>query len=366
MVALLAPWLAPGSAAAAEEDEALAAMQARAEAVFHRLAEALASEHDIAGNFTIQVVRERVPNAWINRDNEIFVSTGLMELLVTDHQLAGVIGHEIAHGILDHIPHRINQSLWSAFAMLALGVVSGAEGDPDWDGLMHMRDLFMFAYSREQESEADLEGMRYAQAAGYDPEGLVEALQLMDRERRRLPPDSIWKELYRTHPPIPQRVSDLRFVLTMERLSRAPLSSATLVARQGAAGAREAAVEFARGLLGGDWDVVATLTAPGAADVVAPANRWDDLESYFDERWAQAQAEVVAHRRGAEGRPLSLDETLVVRLARPADRSDGAEAAGAEVDAAVERTVWVDVVVTVRRSAAGWFVAGWDIQEDAN
>jgi len=339
----------PALAARDAQDEAMAAMQARAEAVFARLAEALAPEYDIAGQFSIQVVRERVPNAWINQDNEIFVTTGLMELLATDDQLAGVIGHEIAHGTLGHIPQRINHSLWSAFLVLALGVVASSRGDADWDGLLQMRDLFMYAYSREQESEADLTGLRYARAAGYDPEGLVQALQLMDQERRALPEDSIWRELYRTHPPIPQRVSDLRFYLTTERLSRAPLTPASLAVRQGAASAQDAAVEFARALLSGGWDVAALLTAPDAAEAVAPTARWDELAGYFDQGWAFAAAEVVERRR-AEGQRLSLDETLVVRLTRPQEAGD--EPAGGET---------VDVAVTVRRSAAGWFVVGWQL-----
>lgn len=342
--------LSPARAAGAdgEQDEALAAMQARAEAVLARLAEALAPEHDIAGQYSIQVVRERVPNAWINQKNEIFVTTGLMELLTTDHQLAGVIGHEIAHGTLGHIPHRINQSLWSAFAVLALGVVAGSGGDADWGGLLHMRDLFLYAYSREQESEADRVGLRYARAAGYDPEGLVQALQLMDQDRRALPEDSVWQELYRTHPPIPQRVSDLRFVLTTERLARAPLASASLTTRTGAASAQDAAVTFARALLSGAWDVAAALTAPDAAGAAGPAERREELAGTLDEGWALAETVLVTESGGIDARPLRLDETLVVRLTL----SDGEGLSSGAVRAA-------DVAVTVRRSAAGWFVVDW-------
>ena len=61
-------------------------------------------------------------------------------------------------------------------AVLALGTVAGASGASDWGGLLHMRDLFMFAYSRDQEAEADRVGMGYARAAGYEAEGLIEAL----------------------------------------------------------------------------------------------------------------------------------------------------------------------------------------------
>lgn len=357
-VAPATPVLAKRVADAEEDvDPKLAAMQARAEAVFGRLAEALAPQHDVLGQYTIEVVRERVPNAWINQNNEIYVSTGLMELLTTDDQLAGVIGHEIAHGTLGHIPHRVNQSLWSAFIVLALGVVSSANGEADWGGLLHMRDLFMFAYSREQESEADLEGLRYAQAAGYDPEGLLQALQLMDRDRRRLPEDSVWQQLYRTHPPIPQRVSDLRFVLTTERLSRAPLAAATFASKRGAESAEAAAITFARAWLAGDAATVESLVA---ADTTVEAghglSQMSDgvLSDVFHESWLTADAEIVRRRQGAVGQPFSFDETLTVWFSgveAHAGRDDRSEAQEAQA-------VLVDV--TVRRSAAGWFVTGWE------
>lgn len=348
----MAVWPATAAGAGAQ-DEVPAEMQARAEAVFTRLARALAPEYDIAGEYTIQVVHERVPNAWINQDHEIYVSTGLMELLTTDDQLAGVIGHEIAHGTQGHIPHRINQSLWSAFAVLALGTVASSSGAADWGGLLHMRDLFMFAYSREQESEADLVGLGYARAAGYEAEGLVEALELMERERRRLPSDSVWQDLYRSHPPIPQRVSDLRFVLMNERLRHAPLSSSSMLTRRSAAAsAEDAAVQFVQALLSGNVDAVDAMMLPGGSSEASTqlGTRLESMSDIIDVAWADGAGEIVSRGRAVGGQTMGFDETLVVRLSRPAGTGNSG---GTPTSPAV--------AVTVRRSAAGWFVTSWTL-----
>lgn len=354
-------------ASAAGEDDVPPEMQARAEAVFARIADALAPEHDIHGNYTIQVVREKVPNAWINRSNEIFVSTGLMELLATDDQLAGVIGHEIAHGTLGHIPHRINQSVWTAFAVLALGIAAGSSGSSDWGGLLHMRDLFLFAYSRDQEAEADLVGMQYARAAGYKPEGLVEALLLMDRERRSLPPDSPWHDVYRTHPPIPQRVTELRFVLTTEQVLQAAPASPPLTA-EAPASPEDAAVTFARALLSGDAEgarrvLLRTAGAGGPAEGREDAVRtWiQDNTHAVDPAWAASSGEIVAG--GGGDAAFGFDATVVVRLMRPAPGGvlEGGAADGPPGDAVVSP----ELSVTVRRSAAGWFVVAWQWRRDA-
>jgi len=386
---VVSPPGAPGAVARAApaDGDVPPEMQARAEAVFSRIADALAPEFDIRGGYTIQVVREKVPNAWINQKNEIYVSTGLMELLVTDDQLAGVIGHEIAHGTLGHIPHRISQSLWTAFAVLALGTVAGASGASDWGGLLHMRDLFMFAYSRDQEAEADRVGMGYARAAGYEAEGLIEALQLMDRERRKLPSDSPWQELYRTHPPIPQRVSDLRFALTSERLLQRPLRTVTLRTRPAPSSAEEAAVVFARALLSGDVDEAQAMLLPAAAAGAAPGpaaggapaggpgeglRAWMDRHNLLlDAGWADAAAEVAPPDRGDESAFLGFDVTVSVRLVRFASRTNDLAAdpsAGtgqpAADDAGDAVLVSPALSVTVRRSALGWFVVAWDVAED--
>lgn len=313
-------------------------MEARARAVFQRLVDALRSEYAELETYTIQVVQEKVANAWINQDHEIFVTTGLMELLETDDQLGGVLGHEIAHGITGHIPHRINQSLWSAFAVLALGVLTSTQGPADWGGLLEMRDLFMYAYSREQESEADLVGLRLAQRAGFDPRGLVEALERMDTQRRSLAPDSVWQQLYRTHPPLAQRIGELRLVLATDALAQAPRSATLLVSGNVAQSPEDAARRFAQAMWAGDRETMEELALPTRSSAVS---QWLGQQGeHLDPGWAEAELEI------AERRTEGLDQVLIVRLWRPRADGDGEEGTPA-------------VVLSLRRSARGWLVADW-------
>jgi len=319
------------------------AMEARARAVFERLVDVLRADYPELETYTIQVVHEKVANAWINQDHQIFVTTGLMDLMETDDQLGGVIGHEIAHGIMGHIPHRINQSLWSAFAVLALGMLSSTQGPADWGGLLEMRDLFMYAYSREQESEADLVGMRLAQRAGYDPRGLVEALERMDSQRRGLSPDSVWQQLYQTHPPLSQRISELRLVLATDALSQSPRSGNLLMTGNVAQSPEEAARRFAQAMWSGDRETMEQLALPRHTSQVSD---WlSGQAGRLDPGWAKAELEI------AERRTQGLDQVLVVRLWRPLADSDGGE----------ESTPLV--ALSLRRSARGWLVADWRLED---
>ncbi|MBO8142371.1 MAG: M48 family metalloprotease [Firmicutes bacterium] len=329
---------ARGPAAAAKPEVPPKARE-RVEAVFDRLVSALSREHPEVTEYTIDVVVEPVANAWINQDHQIYVTTGLIDLMETDDQLAGVIAHEIAHGVQGHIPNRVNQNVWSAVAVLALGAISTGQGDADWGGLLEMRDLFLYAFSREQESEADLVGMRFAGYAGYHREGLAEALERMDDQRRRLPLDSVWQQLYRTHPPIADRVSDLRMVLALEALDEAPLEAAGLVLGAAPGSPEEATQRFLRALWAGGEAAVKGLTVPGRAVDAGAPGLWSERR---DPAWAAAELEVAERYRDG------FDHVLVALLKRRG--GPGSEE---------ERTP--PVVVRLRQTARGWFVSEWEL-----
>lgn len=350
-----------------EAETALAAMQRRVQRIFDNLAAVIAPQHPAVTDYTIEPVIEKIPNAWINRNNEIYVTSGLLELLPDDDELAGVIGHEIAHGTEEHIPHRINQNLWSLFTVLALGTIASVQGSSDWGGLLHMRDLFMYAFSREQESKADLVGMRYARAAGYREDGLVDALRAMDRERKRLPQDSIWQELYRTHPPISQRVMDLRLVLTMDKLDRMPREGRGLFSAgglasfgSGSSGTDEGALSspeqvilgFSKALFHGDEAGLRPYVLPGRAEEMLSRARSEG--NGFD--WTEAELEVVARSEA----DFSME--YVVRLWRSATADEIATGRGQgpdDVEMASE-----PLRVTLQQSVRGWVVTSWQAADE--
>lgn len=363
----------PSVFAAASSGEVSPAQQRRVETVFRTIVAEIRHEFPEVESYTIEVVAEKQANAWINQNNEIQVTTGLLDLLPADDELAGVIGHEIAHGTEGHIPHRINQNLWSVFALIALGSIAGTQGEADWGGLLHMRDLFMFAYGRDQESEADVVGMQFARQAGYAASGLADALQLMDRDRRRLAPDSVWDQLYRTHPSISQRVSDLRLRLAIENLDQTPLQSA-LLESEGRDNAADTARRFALAFWSGDGDTMAALALPGrAADLL---DGYGDTEAsyarYVRRAWADAGTDVAIRsvpEAGSDNGPeaasgsdsggetgpganplpaLNSGEVLDVRLGRPVADP------GPDEQTPVLR-------LTLRRSARGWNVVAWTV-----
>lgn len=154
--------------------------------------------------FKVHVVDSPMVNAFALPGGTIVVYTGLIEQAGDAEQVAGVLGHEMAHATLRHGMQRISQSLGLAAALqLLLGDVEGlvAAG----------AELFQLAtinsYSREQENAADREGVRMLHAAGIDPLALTRFFETLKEEHGELPGVVSWMS---THPQHEARIAAVR------------------------------------------------------------------------------------------------------------------------------------------------------------
>lgn len=151
-------------------------------------------------------------NAFALPGGKVGVYTGLIDLLDEDDELAAVMGHEIGHVVARHGGKRMTEAtivgLVGAAGAIAVDRKYGSEKS----------QLFMLAYggistvgyvlphSRGDESEADLMGLQYAAAAGYDPEAAVRVWQKMAAAAG---PSKVPAWLS-THPSNSQRIAALR------------------------------------------------------------------------------------------------------------------------------------------------------------
>jgi predicted Zn-dependent protease len=120
-------------------------------------------------DWEIVVFDEDSINAFADPNGKIGVFTGLLDVADTPDALATVIGHEVAHAIEGHsmalAKRGVRQDLW-----VMLGASVGVHPDLMRQGVT----IFgAFPYAREQEAEADLVGLEYMAAAGFDPRASV-------------------------------------------------------------------------------------------------------------------------------------------------------------------------------------------------
>src|SRR5215475_4171440 len=144
----------------------------------------------------------------------IFISTGALENLKNEAELAGVLGHEVAHIDRRHLEREIRAQKNADFAKTeaASHVPMGAELI-NMAGAVLVRSLTM-QVSRDKESEADKVGVELSSKAGYDPSGLRNFLQFLasvpatPQSKQAL---GLWGS---THPPLADRINSLNSQLS--------------------------------------------------------------------------------------------------------------------------------------------------------
>ena len=181
----------------------------------HRLA---AQTNDGEYQFTFFVVNDSRINAFALPGGYIGVHTGLIEATRSEHELAGVLAHEIAHVTQRHIARAIHassrQSILTTALMLGALVLgaAGGGGDAVQAGLAVAQGTAaqqQINFTRSNEYEADRIGIGALAAAGFDPHGMASFFEVMSRQQTSLTEMRI-PEFLRTHPVTTARISEAR------------------------------------------------------------------------------------------------------------------------------------------------------------
>jgi predicted Zn-dependent protease len=162
-----------------------------------------------------QIVDTPEPNAFALPGGHIYISRGLLALVNSEDELAGVLGHEIGHVTAAHVERRMRASvatspvsIASGLAGLATGIVSPSLGRMVSSGGQALqKGLVIAPYGRAQENEADQIGQTLAARAGYDPAGISSFLRTLERELALLDDQPRERGFLRTHPVTADRIA---------------------------------------------------------------------------------------------------------------------------------------------------------------
>lgn len=128
---------------------------------------------------------DRIKNAAATRGNYVFLWTGMLGVTQSNDELAGVIAHEMAHVLAQHVMPNPTEELSSVIASAGGAAASGilgssgtvAVGAAQLGGALieqGIRGLVVNPESRRKEYEADQIGLFLMADAGYDPDAAVE------------------------------------------------------------------------------------------------------------------------------------------------------------------------------------------------
>jgi predicted Zn-dependent protease len=136
------------------------------------------------------------PNALSTPGGYVFVTIGLLQQLRSEAELAGVLGHEIAHIGQKHLLQMLQQS--GVLQGLSQVTITTLEHDPElFTRVLHALAEVVFDHGLDPnlEYEADLLGAMYAARVGYQPIGLAHFLR-----RLAVPTDHRVRGWLKTHP----------------------------------------------------------------------------------------------------------------------------------------------------------------------
>jgi len=102
-------------------------------------------------------------NAFSLPGGPVYVGEGLLDLMTSEDELASVLGHEIEH--IDHYHCAERVQVETKLRNLKLGVIGALVQIP--------LSVWEAGYNKDEELEADREGMRVAVLGGYSPYGAV-------------------------------------------------------------------------------------------------------------------------------------------------------------------------------------------------
>ena len=194
--------------------------------------------------FSFRIVKMEEPNAFALPGGFIFVTSGMLDLDLTDDELAALLGHEVTHIRNEHIRKMTKRQtlmnlLYQALLIgIAFGVkdegggINPATGAPTRSAKSDImsgsaafgiifQELLLRGFSRELELDADHGGMIAAAGCGFSAQGTSQLFEKMRRRTYEAPGFGYW----RTHPYLDDRVGIARSLSSTIETSKNPADS---------------------------------------------------------------------------------------------------------------------------------------------
>ncbi|NNE66878.1 MAG: M48 family metalloprotease [Pyrinomonadaceae bacterium] len=149
--------------------------------------------------FTIKVIDSDEVNAFALPGGYFFVNKGLIVAAENEAELAGVMAHEVAHVAARHAMENAGKG-----ALLNYGLIAGIIFTGGITGAILQNTaglgqaLAFFKFSRGAEKEADMLGVQYLYASGYDPTGMATMFEKLASKNKKKP--GTLSKLFSSHP----------------------------------------------------------------------------------------------------------------------------------------------------------------------
>ena len=163
------------------------------------------------------VLNNGTANAWALPGGKIAINRGLLLEMENEAELAAVLAHEVVHAAARHGAQAMTRNLVFQVAQAGVALAAGQSQYSRYTNYILGASgvglqLIGRRYGRDAEREADVHGMRYMKAAGYDTRAAVTLQEKFLALSKGRKPNWL-KGLFATHPPSAERVKNNRAAL---------------------------------------------------------------------------------------------------------------------------------------------------------
>lgn len=170
----------------------------------NRVGQNLVRKSDAKVPFTIKVIDNDEVNAYTLPGGFFFVNSGLILLVESESELAGVMAHEIAHVTARHGVRQATRGRIIDLATIPLIFMGGWGGYGVRQAVGLLIPMTFLKFSRGFEEEADELGLQYLYNSGYDPVSFTYVFEkLMAQEKRK---KGTLSKVFSSHPPNESRI----------------------------------------------------------------------------------------------------------------------------------------------------------------
>jgi predicted Zn-dependent protease len=156
--------------------------------------------------FHFYIVDDPDINAFSLPGGHVYVNRGVFGAANKADELAGVLAHEISHNVARHVVKQIERQ--QQIATIGALLLGQNPGTLQQIVAQILAGGAMARFSRGDEKEADELGARFMQAAGFNPQGMVDFFQtLMAQERSQ--PGKVAR-FFLDHPLTQERINDIQ------------------------------------------------------------------------------------------------------------------------------------------------------------
>lgn len=155
--------------------------------------------------YNIRIIELKEPNAFSLPGGQMYITTGMLDFLKSESEMAAVIAHELIHADRAHglVQSKRNNKL--SLLTIAGMIAAAAAGAPEAAIVASaIQTAAINTYTIDLEKEADSKGIVVLHKAGYNPAAMLTMMERLNMERLKHP--RYEPGIFQTHPDDKERI----------------------------------------------------------------------------------------------------------------------------------------------------------------